>query len=403
VTTTDPRAGHAAIEQYAVLDAPPDEGLQGLVELAALVCGVPNAAINLITADHQHQVATAGIDPSVCAREDSMCAAVLDEPLSVVTPDARLEPRFAGNPFVTGEIASVRFYASAPLVTPAGDTIGRLCVFDDHPQQLTSRREHVLQVLARRVVDVLELRLRTRQLEASLGELTRTRDELHRSNELLSLFAGQVSHDLRSPLTAILANAELLTLEPAVKEDPDVTRIAEATVSAGRRMAAMIQSILDFTAVGARLDPVVLDLGEVLADVAADLAPVIEGRSATLRSGSLPCVRADRQQLYAVLLNLVSNAVKFTPPTTAPVVEVRADHEGDTWRISVTDNGRGIPPEDRETVFELYRRGSDGVEGSGIGLATARRVVEAHGGAIGVSGAPDGGTTVWFTLPVSGD
>ena len=396
---TDSQPAQAAIEEYAVLDAPPDEALQGVVDLAALVCDVPNAAINLITSDHQHQVATAGIDPSVCAREDSMCAAVLSEPGPVVSPDARRDPRFVRNPFVTGEIASVRFYASAPLVTPGGTIVGRLCVFDDVPHEMTAPRQRVLEVLARRVVDVLELRLRSRQLELSLGELTQTRDELRRSNELLSLFAGQVSHDLRSPLTAIMANAELLTLEPAVQADPDVARMAAATLAAGQRMAAMIQSILDFTVVGARLEVTELRLSDVLDDVLADLAPVVAERKATVTYADLPCVRADRQQLYAVLLNLVSNAVKYTPPTTRPVVSVAARCEDAAWWVGVTDNGRGVPPEEREALFELYRRGTGSVEGSGIGLATARRAVEAHGGRIGITDAPGGGSTVWFTLP----
>jgi signal transduction histidine kinase len=396
----NPHSGaDAAIADYRVLEEPPDEGLQGIVELAALVCGVPNAAINLITSDHQHQVAAAGIDPSVCAREDSMCAAVLDERQLVVSPDASEDPRFRHNPFVTGQIASVRFYASAPLVTPSGTTIGRLCVFDDVPHELTARRSRELEVLARRVVDVLELRLRTRQLELSLRELTLTRDELRRSNEALSLFAGQVSHDLRTPLTAIIANAELLTLEPVVQQDSEVAQLADATLAAGRRMAGLIQGILDHTAVGATLELADVGLGEVLSDVVADLATVLEERRATLTRGDLPTVRGDRHQLYAVLLNLVSNAVKYTPAATRPEVSVDAVRDGELWRVSVTDNGRGIPEEEREQLFELYRRGTRSVEGLGIGLATARRAVEAHGGRIGVTGAAGGGTTVWFTLP----
>ena len=84
---------------------------------------------------------------------------------------------------------------------------------------------------------------------------------------------------------------------------------------------------------------------------------------------------------------------------TTPRVVVEATCSDGAWRVSVSDNGRGIPPEDRERLFELYRRGTASVEGSGIGLATARRAVEAHGGGMGITGAPGGGTTVWFTLP----
>ena len=403
---TTSTAADVAIARYGALEADGGRDLEALAELAALVCGVPNSAINLITRDHQHQVAAAGIDPSVCSREDSMCAVVLDDTRTVVAPDASKDPRFAANPFVSGAIDTVRFYASAPLITPDGTTIGRLCVFDNVPHELAADRAEVLQVVAARVVDVLELRLRSRQLEQSLKELTRTQEELTRSNELLSLFAGQVSHDLRSPLTAVLANAELLATEPAVTDDPAVAELVVATTNAGHRMAAMIDTILAYARVGAHLDRRTVRMDDLLDHVLADLSPLVNSRSVEIRREPLPEVEADADQLYAVLLNLVSNAVKFTPPDRVPEIRIGAVQRDGQWRISVADNGRGIPAASREAVFELHNRGdgSDNgtVEGSGIGLATARRAVEAHGGQIGVEDAATGvGTTVWFTLPVT--
>ncbi|NYI45362.1 signal transduction histidine kinase [Nocardioides aromaticivorans] len=381
-----------AIARYRVLEEPGGRDLQALAELAALVCGVPNAAINLITRDHQHQVAAAGIDPSVCSREDSMCAVVLDDPAPVVAPDASVDPRFAENPFVSGEIDTVRFYASAPLVTPEGTTIGRLCVFDTEPHELAAERAAVLEVVAQRVVDVLELRLRSRQLELSQAELSR-------SNELLTLFAGQVSHDLRSPLTAILANTELLASEPAVVADPAVSELVTATYDAGRRMAGLIDTILGYARVGSEIERSVVPLDEVLDHVLDDLGPVLAQRSARIARAPLPEVVGDPTLLYTVLQNLVANAVKFTPPDRTPEVQVAATRDGDGWRVTVTDNGRGIPPADRDQVFALHARGDRSVQGSGIGLATARRAVEAHGGRIGVDDAPTGGAVVWLVLP----
>lgn len=389
----------AAIARYGALEEPGGRDLEALAELAALVCGVPNAAINLITRDHQHQIAAAGIDPSVCAREDSMCAVVLADTSTVVSPDASKDPRFADNPFVTGVQGAVRFYASAPLVTPDGTTIGRLCVFDDEPHDLPQRQAAILHVVASRVVDVLELRLRGRQLQQSLYDLTRTQVELSRSNELLSLFAAQVSHDLRSPLTAVLANAELLASEDAVRRDPALAELVTATTNAGRRMATMIDTILAHARVGADLERIEVQLADVLDDVVADLGPQLAARSATVRRDELPEVRANQEQLYAVLLNLVSNALKFTPADRTPVIAVGgALHDG-FWRITVSDNGRGIPEDRRRAVFDLFARGDRTVDGSGIGLATARRAVEAHGGRIGIETGPDGGAQVWFTLP----
>ena len=380
----------AQLADYGVLTEPPARDLQALVDLAAMVCEVPTAAINLISSDRQHQVATAGFDPSVCLRKDSMCAAVLDETRTVIAEDASLDPRFADNPFVTGEIGDVRFYASAPLDTPEGVRIGRLCVFDDRARKLSEQQSEVLHTLAARVVDVLELRLRSRQLEAA-------RDELHRSNELLTLFAGQVSHDLRSPLTAVLANAELLAGEPAVVADPDSASLVTATLDAGHRMASMIETILSYAKPGADLVITEVALAAVVEHVRADLAPLLEARGAVIEVADLPVVCADERQLYTVLQNLVSNAVKYT--RRAPVVRVAAEETGAQRRITVTDNGPGIPLDRREALFGLYTRGESSIEGTGIGLATARRVIEAHGGRIGIEDGPDGGTRVWFTLP----
>ena len=100
-----------AIADYQLIGAPPEPDLERLAELAALVCGVPTAVINIIDDRFQHQVAAIGFEPSVCDREDSMCAVVFQQGVQVVVPDARLDDRFEHNPFVTGQIARVRFYA----------------------------------------------------------------------------------------------------------------------------------------------------------------------------------------------------------------------------------------------------------------------------------------------------
>ena len=154
-TQDDLRVGH--IDRYAVLGAPPRRDLQALVSLAAQICDVPTAAINLITASEQVQVAAHGMDPGVCAREDSMCASVLHEAEPVIVDDASLDSRFARNPFVTGEIGRVRFYAANHLVTPDGVPIGTLCVFDTKARVLDQRQREALRSLADRVVDELEL------------------------------------------------------------------------------------------------------------------------------------------------------------------------------------------------------------------------------------------------------
>ena len=223
--------------------------------------------------------------------------------------------------------------------------------------------------------------------------------ELRRSNDHLTLFAGQVSHDLRTPLTAILANAEMLASEPTVVADADLRWMVDGISRAAHRMNSMIEAMLGYAREGGVPTLRVTDLDKVFEAALHDLAPLIDETGAEVVAGALPVLPADGGQLYAVAANLLSNSLKFTRPGIPPRVVVEAERRGECWRVSVTDNGIGVSPERREAMFVLFARVDKRVEGSGIGLATAKRVVEAHGGRIGMDEAEGGGTTVWFELP----
>ncbi|WP_406832540.1 histidine kinase dimerization/phospho-acceptor domain-containing protein [Pedococcus sp. KACC 23699] len=231
MSTVQDLARREAIEEYDVVGAPAEPDLQGLVELAAAMCDVPTAVINIIDDQHQHQIAAIGLSATVCSREDSMCAKVLGGLEQVAVPDARADERFMDNPFVTGEIARVRFYASNPIVTPAGVPIGTLCVFDDVPRHLPAAGGRALAALAGQVVDVLELRLVSR--------------ELARSNEHLMKFAGQVCHDLRNPLAALTWFIELAAGSPELVDSPQMALLLARAESSASRMGAMIGDLLD--------------------------------------------------------------------------------------------------------------------------------------------------------------
>ncbi|WP_159085786.1 sensor histidine kinase [Aeromicrobium chenweiae] len=389
----------ALIERYGVLDRPAGRDLQSLVGLIAQICGVPHAAINIMSSTQQHQVVAHGFEASVCAREDSMCAVLMDETRPVVVSDATVDPRFSANPFVSGELGTIRFYASAPITTAEGVAIGRLCVFDDTPRDLTALQRQALKVMASQVTDLLELRYRSQALEDSLRDLTTVRDKLRRSNEHLTQFAGQVSHDLRTPLTAILVNAELLAGEPVVQGDPHASEMVTGINEAGRRMDAMIAEMLDFAREGGRLRLVDTDLSAVVHSVLGDIDPLIRQSEADVQVGHLPRVLGDADLLYSVVLNLLTNAIKFARPNERSVVAITADRVQHHWRVRVTDNGIGVSQERRQAMFELFAREDGTASGHGIGLATAKRIVEAHGGTIGMESATGGGTSVWFDLP----
>ena len=387
------------IDRYRVLVEPPRADLLALVDVAAQVADVPLATINLITDTEQHQIATTGFDASICAREDSMCNLVLQEKAPVIVPDASQDPRFKDNPFVTGEIGDVRFYATHQLRTPSGVVIGTLCVFDTEPRELGDDQEEALVKLADRVVDLLELELRTRELTRAIAELEEKRRELERSNEVLTAFAGQVAHDLRNPLSAVRMSLELLEDQMASPDlDPDtLAYVATRANSGAERMQQLIDDLLAYARIGGHMARSDVDLATVLEEVRADLAVPLAG--ARLEAHDLPVVQGDPVQLRAVLQNLVANSAKFTRPGEPARIEVRGTGDGDVWRIEVVDHGLGVPAEDRERVFAPLARAHDDVEGHGIGLATVRRIIDAHRGRIGIEETPGGGATVWVELP----
>lgn len=376
-----------ALAAYGIVGAPPRRELDALVELAAQVAGVPFAAVNLFTTDTQHQVATSGFEGQDSAREDSMCRLVIESGAPIVVADAAHDVRFAGNPWVTGEIADVRYYGSQPLRTPDGVVIGTLCVFDKEAHSVTPEATRGLAQLADRVVDVLELELATRRL----GELNA---RLHTSNERLAHFAGQVSHDLKNPLTSVSLSLEALEMEVTDPYQVDTVSRARRGVD---RMSGLISNLLEFASQGSAPGEDVVDLAAELDSALDDVAGRLPRDS--VRAGTLPRVQGDAPQLRSVLMNLLDNAAKFAHDGEEPDIEVEALALETRHRIEVRDRGRGVPDEQRERVFAPLARLDKTVDGTGIGLATCRRIVEAHGGSMGVDGREGGGSVFWFELP----
>ncbi|NPD06720.1 GAF domain-containing sensor histidine kinase [Nocardioides sp. zg-1308] len=385
------RRREQAIAAYGVVDAPPRRELSALVDLAAQVAGVPFAAVNLLDAESQHAIATRGFPPERMPIEESMCRRVVESGRPVMVEDASRDERWSHSPWTTGERADVRFYGSHPLTTPAGVVIGTLCVYDDETHEVTPEAAKGLAQLADRVVDVLELELASRRLSEANARLST-------SNERLAHFAGQVSHDLKNPLTSVSLSLETLELDVTEPDQADTVARARRGVD---RMTGLINNLLEFASQGDAPGDAVVDLGAELSSALDDLA----GRVARERVqvGPLPRVRGDAAQLRSVLMNLVDNAAKFVDDGEAPEIEVDSRPLDGHHRIEVRDRSRGIPPDKRERVFAPLARLDKSVEGSGIGLATCRRIVEAHGGTMGVDGREGGGSVFWFELLDTGD
>ena len=397
-------ARDAEIRALGLLRQPAPDALQHLVEAAVRVTGAESARVNIISGTAQHALATAdGVAGETHSLEDSLCATIVRESsVQHVVPDLTQDSRFAANPYVeSGHVVS---YAANQLVTSRGVPIGTLCVYSPDRREIDATALEVLSDLAAAVMDILEAGRQREELHEIVGDLTDGSRELRRSNEHLAAFAGQVSHDIKGPLSAVLMALQMIDddlSEGGIPAAPHRVNLLHRALAASVRMDAMVSGLMEFAALGGSFSPVRVDMGGVVKDVLVDLGAA--AGDARVEVGELPDAWGDEVQLRALLQNLVANAFKYAGTTSHTFIRVSGLRRGGRVRFSVSDNGPGVPPGEQASIFGILVRGSesggDDVEGLGIGLATCRRIAQAHGGDIGVTESAEGGAEFWFELP----
>ncbi|MFJ1827761.1 ATP-binding protein [Streptomyces sp. NPDC088178] len=254
--------------------------------------------------------------------------------------------------------------------------------------------------MRRRIVEELA---ESRERETLLADQTR---ELRRSNGELEQFAYVASHDLQEPLRKVASFCRLLEKRYGPELDDRARQYIDYAIDGAGRMQVLIDDLLTFSRTGRVHDkwkPVGLD--RTLDRALTNLALVVEESGATVvREGPLPEVTGDATALAMVWQNLIGNAVKFRRPDVPCRITVGCAREGDDWHFRVTDNGIGIAPESAQDVFVVFQRlhSRDEYEGTGIGLALCRKIVEFHGGRIRLDPETAAeGTCIHFTLPVA--
>ncbi|MEO8692306.1 MAG: PAS domain S-box protein [Acidimicrobiales bacterium] len=232
-------------------------------------------------------------------------------------------------------------------------------------------------------------------------ELELVNIDLDRSNAELEQFAYVASHDLSEPLRAIAGPIALVAKRYQGRLDAEADQFIGFAVDGCTRMQLLIDGLLAYSRVG-RLEVAIgpVDCNLLMKEVLAALGPAIAEAGALVQVGQLPIVTGEPTQLAQVFQNLVANALKFVPLGTTPLVVVAAERGGSMWRFTITDNGIGIAPEHRDRIFGMFKRlnSREKYAGTGIGLALAKKIVERHGGQIGIDDAPGTGSCFWFTL-----
>ena len=239
-----------------------------------------------------------------------------------------------------------------------------------------------------------------------ISERKAMESELIRSNAELEQFAYVVSHDLRQPLRMISSYLGLIERQLASTIDAETKTFFEFATGGARRMDRLIVDLLEYSRVGRQksgLTP--LDLNEIVADGVQNLTVAITEANATVHVAEhFPCVKGHRSELVRLFQNLVGNAVKYRFADRPSKVEVGFRPQGREWVLWVRDNGIGIDPKDFDRAFGVFQRlvAGDRYEGTGIGLAVCKKIVERHGGRIWIESEPGKGAAFLFTLPKAG-
>lgn len=278
--------------------------------------------------------------------------------------------------------------------------------FSVERQQIENTQRAVLNVLDDFDAEKLKVVMAYRGLEQEVAVRTRAEEtlrrqtgELERSNQDLERFAFVASHDLQEPLRMVGMAVQLMQKKYQHQLGPEADEYIGYALDGVARMRSLILGLLEYSRVGRDGPLKAVDVGVCLEEALKNMQITIRDRGAEIRHDTMPEVVGNAPMITQLFQNLISNALKFCQQKT-PRVHIGARRQGSDWRFSISDNGIGIAPEHFEKIFVIFQRlhTHDKYAGTGIGLSVCKRIVEHHGGRIGIESTPGAGSTFHFTL-----
>ena len=245
-----------------------------------------------------------------------------------------------------------------------------------------------------------ESELQNEKLEKSRQELKLINDELHAHNQELTKFNHIAAHDLQAPLHNISSIITLLERDHLDEFGPGAREYLSFITRSSERMRNLIIALLDYSKIGSEKQFQDVNSHQVMNEVVEDHDTIIKDHNVTVKFEHLPKIRAHRIELTQLFQNLLTNGIKFTRKSAHPIIEVTASEDDDNWHFVFSDNGIGIKDDDKDRIFNMFQRvhTMHEYEGSGIGLANCKKIVELHGGKIWVESKPNKGSQFHFTI-----